>query len=66
MTLGRSAFGYCGLLNLGAVCYMNSMNQQFFNVPTLRYCLMAAQDETEPNLVDFEGDEIDDNVLHQM
>lgn len=64
MALGRSVYGYCGLQNLGAVCYMNSMNQQFFNVPTLRYCLMAAQDETEKNLVEFEGEEIDDNVLH--
>lgn len=43
---------------------MNSMNQQFFNVPTLRYCLMAAQDEAEKNLAEFEGEDIDDNVLH--
>lgn len=66
MSNGRSFLGYCGLLNLGAVCYMNSMNQQFFNVPALRYCLMAAQDEAEKQLVDFDGDQIDDNVLHQM
>ena len=66
MSNGRSSYGYCGLLNLGAVCYMNSMNQQFFNVPALRYCLMAAQDEAEKQIVDFDGDNIDDNVLHQM
>jgi uncharacterized UBP type Zn finger protein len=41
---GRSRNGYCGIRNPGAVCYMNSMIQQFYNVPTLRYCLLAADD----------------------
>lgn len=27
---------------------------------------MAAQDEAEKNLVEFDGEDIDDNVLHQM
>jgi len=63
---GRGWTGYCGLSNLGAVCYMNSMNQQFYNVPTLRYCLMAAQDQIEQNLAELDGEQIDDNVLHQL
>lgn len=42
---GRTPFfDFAGIRNLGAVCYMNSMNQQFFNVPSFRYCLLAAQD----------------------
>ena len=50
---------------------MNSMNQQFFNIPTLRYCLLATQDNIAenivvPDIVPYKGMEIDDNVLHQM
>lgn len=63
---GRAWNGYCGIKNLGAVCYMNSMIQQFYNVPSLRFCLMAADDNTPENLQIYEGKEVDDNVLHQL
>ena len=62
----RSYYGFCGIKNLGAVCYMNSMMQQFYNVPTFRFSLMAANDEIEADFVKHQNKDIDDNVLHQM
>jgi ubiquitin C-terminal hydrolase len=38
----KSAAGYVGLVNLGATCYMNSLLQQFYMMPTLRRDLLAA------------------------
>jgi ubiquitin C-terminal hydrolase len=38
----KSATGYVGLVNLGATCYMNSLLQQFYMMPTLRRDLLAA------------------------
>jgi ubiquitin carboxyl-terminal hydrolase 34 len=61
----RAANGFAGLKNLGSTCYMNSMLQQFFNVPTFRYSLLAANDGEGPSPVEFEGRKIDDNWLHQ-
>lgn len=29
--------GYCGIVNLGCICYMISILQQFFMVPQFRY-----------------------------
>jgi len=40
----RSPLGFAGLKNLGSICYMNSMIQQFYHVPAFRYCLLAADD----------------------
>ena len=63
---GRHANGYCGIFNVGQVCYMNSMMQQFFNVPTLRYCLLSANDEFQEDMQEHNGCTFDDNFLHQM
>lgn len=60
----RSKYGYAGLHNLGCICYMNSMIQQFFMVPTFRYELIAADDKRAPKC-EKPGD-VDDNVLHQL
>ena len=38
----KSSAGYVGLVNLGATCYMNSLLQQFYMMPTLRRDLLAA------------------------
>jgi ubiquitin C-terminal hydrolase len=38
----KSAAGYVGLVNLGATCYMNSLLQQFYMMPSLRRDLLAA------------------------
>jgi len=58
----RSELGYAGLRNLGCICYMNSMIQQFYHIPSFRYCLLAADDNKDPNNVTFpNGRQLDDN-----
>ncbi len=32
----RSPYGYCGIRNLGCICYMNAMLQHLFMTPTFR------------------------------
>ena len=56
---------YVGLRNPGCICYMNSMNQQFFMIPPLRYNLLAVDDGKPEDLQPYKQDMIDDNVLHQ-
>ena len=60
----RSKLGYSGLENLGCICYMISMLQQFYMVPTFRNMLMAVDDKRPPT--NTKPDEVDDNVLHQL
>jgi len=60
----RSKLGYAGIENLGCICYMIAMIQQFYMIPTLRYALMAADDKKAP-IINKPG-EPDDNVLHQF
>ena len=60
----RSKYGYAGLHNLGCICYMNSMIQQFYMVPAFRYELVSADDKRPPKC-EKPGD-VDDNVLHQL
>jgi len=63
----RSLQGYAGIKNLGCICYMNAMLQQFFMTPAFRYAILAADDKKEPNLVNKDNKfMIDDNVLHQL
>ena len=57
---------YVGLRNLGCICYMNSMMQQFFMVPALRYNLLCVDDGVAENMQEYKGDHIDDNMMHQM
>ena len=61
----RSMNGYSGIKNLGSICYMNSILQQFYNIPSFRYALLQADDNKELNLTD-QNKEKDDNVLHQI
>ena len=39
---GSGANGYVGLRNLGCICYMNALMQQFFMIEPLRYGVLAA------------------------
>jgi len=57
----RSKLGYAGIKNPGCICYMNSMLQQFYTIPTFRYNLLAANDG-----LSGQDKENDDNVLHQL
>jgi hypothetical protein len=36
----KSSAGYVGLKNLGSICYVNSLMQQFFMIPTVRDSLI--------------------------
>jgi hypothetical protein len=38
----KSSAGFAGIQNPGCICYMNSLLQQLFMMPTLRYGLLAA------------------------
>ena len=61
------SYNFCGLKNLGAICYMNSMIQQFFCIPTFRYSILSVfQQVIKDKLVDFEGEPVNDNMLHQF
>ena len=60
----RSRLGFSGLKNLGCICYMLSMIQQFYLIPTFRYGILAADDRRP--IADKNPEGIDDNVLHQF
>lgn len=70
MLNGRSSqAGYSGIKNLGCICYMTAMIQQFFMNEHFRYALLRADDKEPPNQVPFTNNTkilIDDNVLHQL
>ncbi len=63
----RSELGYAGLKNLGCICYMLAMLQQFYFQKTFRRGILLASDNLPPNMVkDKYGREFDDNVFHQF
>lgn len=55
---------HVGLRNLGCICYMNSMLQQFFMVPSFRYSLLQADDQKP--VLKAGPNNVDDNILHQV
>jgi uncharacterized UBP type Zn finger protein len=57
---------YVGIRNLGCICYLNSMLQQFFMIPAFRYNLLAVDDGVAEDLQEFKGHLVDDNMLHQL
>ena len=58
---------HVGLKNLGCICYMNSIIQQMYMVPTFRYAIMSADDgETEKPSSGYNYAVDDDNLLHQL
>ena len=59
--------GHVGLKNLGCICYMNSIMQQLYMVPTFRYAIMSADDKELPKPASNYNYSIDDdNLLHQL
>jgi hypothetical protein len=40
----RSTHGFAGIRNLGTICYMSAMLQQFYMTPTFRYGILLADD----------------------
>ena len=59
-------FGHVGLKNLGCICYMNSIMQQMYFVPTFRNAIMSADDHKEPKDPSDFYEISDDNLLHQL
>jgi ubiquitin carboxyl-terminal hydrolase 34 len=65
----RSSLGYAGIVNIGNVCYANSILQQFFMIPQLRYSILGIDDHLPPTNVAEPKDwteAVDDNILHQL
>jgi len=61
-------FDHCGIQNLGCICYMISMLQQFFMVPQFRYPLLKAESggelpDDKKNYVEYKDEMIDDDLL---
>ena len=62
---GRSE-GYVGLKNLGCICYMNSIMQQLYMVPTFRYAILQSDDHKPIETPSSSSSSFDDNLLHQL
>ena len=62
----RGEVGFLGIKNLGCICYMIAMLQQFYCTPTFRYGLLMAEDHKEVELSKVKTRTIDDNVFHQL
>ena len=59
--------GHVGLKNLGCICYMNSIMQQIYMVPTFRYAIMQSDDGEKPKpSSNYRYSVNDDNLLHQL
>ena len=65
-TSGERYQKYVGLRNLGCICYMNSMMQQFFMIPAFRYNLLCIDDGKAEEIKEYKGEQIDDNMMHQV
>ena len=57
---------HVGIVNLGCICYMISMLQQFFMVPQFRYQLLKAVDPSAEAWVEYKGEQVDDSLLRQL
>ncbi|CAK70549.1 unnamed protein product (macronuclear) [Paramecium tetraurelia] len=67
----KSSHGFVGIRNLGCICFMNAMMQQFFMTPEFRYCMLRAEDGVDEKIIqhkDNQGffNQIDDNPFHQF
>ncbi|KAI8809063.1 hypothetical protein BJ742DRAFT_771514 [Cladochytrium replicatum] len=53
----KAGSGYVGLKNLGATCYMNSIMQQFYMIPSFRSGILSSSIGEGP---------LEDNLLYQL
>ena len=42
------------------------MLQQFFNIPAFRYNILCTNDGIAPDMKEFKGGMVDDNMFHQL
>lgn len=56
----KSGTGYVGIKNLGCICYMNSLFQQLFMLPTLRDDILSVKNNNPNN------EEKEENMLYQL
>ncbi|XP_055902389.1 probable ubiquitin carboxyl-terminal hydrolase FAF isoform X2 [Eupeodes corollae] len=52
----RQPKGFCGLKNAGATCYMNSVLQQLYMIPSIRLGILNAEGAAINESEDFSGD----------
>lgn len=52
----RPSKGFCGLKNAGATCYMNSVLQQLYMVPSIRVGILKAEGAAVIENEDFSGE----------
>lgn len=45
----KSSTGFVGLKNIGCICYMNSIMQQLFMIPSFRKAILEVQDKNVSN-----------------
>jgi len=62
----KSSLGFLGIKNLGCVCYMIAMLQQFYCTPAFRHGILMAKDNKQVELSEVKGKLIDDNLFHQI
>ncbi|CAD8066392.1 unnamed protein product [Paramecium primaurelia] len=67
----KTYHGFVGIRNLGCICYMNAMMQQFFMTPEFRYSMLRAEDGVEAKIIHYKDNQglehqIDDNSIHQF
>ena len=62
------SYDHVGLKNNGCICYMNSILQQMYMVPSFRYAIMSSDDNKDKNMQTsfFSNNRYDDNLLHQL
>lgn len=62
----KSNLGFLGIKNLGCICYMISMLQQFFCTDTFTRGILMADDYVEVKMTEVKNKQVDDNVFHQF
>ena len=62
MLIPKSRTGYCGLLNPGCICYMNSTLQQLFMIPAFRYGVLGA----DTGIAGLSDAKAADDILFQL
>jgi ubiquitin carboxyl-terminal hydrolase 34 len=62
----KNQLGFLGIKNLGCVCYMIAMLQQFYCTPAFRHGILMSTDNKEVIISEVKGNKIDDNLFHQI